>query len=500
MHVFACCALVLLILVILGRMPELLPVLSPLRLGLLAPGLALLAVFALNPRKILIFCKETPMGKGMLFLLVWAFAGLPFSVWSGGTFIHAKLYFFTVLLSSLIVGLAAGERYGMHRIALLLTALLLSVNMVLSKGTGRLQVGGSYDPNDIALLFIILIPLVVSEALQDNKMMRIVAWVVFVCSVVSVALTGSRGGLLGLAAMGAQAFWMLKRRRWLLLPVLALGAGLFVYTADDNFWDRMTSISDDSDYNLHADTGRIAIWKKGIMLMLGRPLFGVGLGQFDTAMGGSEGGVWLVAHNSFVQVGSELGIPGLGVFLAMLFSIYRLSRKGEVAPYLAPKERMRFLALRVSLTGYCTAGFFLSQAFGSIASSLWALSAVMFLHLRDAERKAKAEERAAEEQLEGEPVPEMAAEGLLAHSASPLSPPVSPDGQRRRRRLVVRQEHESPRNALTRQTPAQADAAREARSRQILAQADAAREAKSKLLRQGDELVRKDRQDKQDKA
>lgn len=112
--------------------------------------------------------------------------------------------------------------------------------------------------------------------------------------------------------------------------------------------------------------------------MLRNPLFGVGAGNFPTAEGTisvvarnapiGKGVKWYEAHNSFVQVGAELGVPGLLLFVAMLASAFRMlavvrrtvqrSTRDRSPPPAALAE-----TLQASLVGYVVGGFFLSLAY-----------------------------------------------------------------------------------------------------------------------------------------
>ena len=112
--------------------------------------------------------------------------------------------------------------------------------------------------------------------------------------------------------------------------------------ASDQYWDQMSTIMSDADYNRTDESGRMQIWRRGIGYMLQNPILGVGPNNFQTAEGmlspfaeRQQFGVgvrWNAAHNSFVQVGAELGIPGLILFLAIIATAFRsLRRSGRRA-------------------------------------------------------------------------------------------------------------------------------------------------------------------------
>jgi len=102
-----------------------------------------------------------------------------------------------------------------------------------------------------------------------------------VAALVIVTRSASRGGVLGLAAV-ILALLFLSRdvipRRWR-LPVLTV-ATLVLATAPAVFWDRLRTFENVSqDYNLTAETGRVAIWKRGVGYFLERPFTEWGWGS-----------------------------------------------------------------------------------------------------------------------------------------------------------------------------------------------------------------------------
>jgi O-antigen ligase len=117
--------------------------------------------------------------------------------------------------------------------------------------------------------------------------------------------------------------------------------------------------------------------------MVSDPLTGVGARAFPVAEGTlsplavrQEYGIglkWSAAHNSFVQIGAELGILGLIAFVAAIGTALRsLSRVANRSTHSGAVSLAR--ALSASLVGYCAAGFFLSQAYGSGLYLLLALA------------------------------------------------------------------------------------------------------------------------------
>ncbi len=97
--------------------------------------------------------------------------------------------------------------------------------------------------------------------------------------------------------------------------------------------------------------------------MFTHPIFGVGVNNFSRAEGRSDiiterqaagrGTKWSVAHSSWVQIGAELGIPGLAALLVFYFGgMQRLKRLLQLAraPDASPQLK-EGAALAAALTG-----------------------------------------------------------------------------------------------------------------------------------------------------
>jgi O-antigen ligase len=168
------------------------------------------------------------------------------------------------------------------------------------------------------------------------------------------------------------------------VALVALG---LLGTASDAYWKQMGTIVSDTDYNHTEESGRLEIWHRGVGYMLGNPLFGVGPNNFRVAEGTlspfaerQQFGVgvrWNAAHNSYVQVGAELGIPGLVLFVATMVSAFiALHRTGRLQGARADAqlaETQLMSALTASLVGFAVGAFFLSLAYSEMLYTLLAL-------------------------------------------------------------------------------------------------------------------------------
>ena len=83
---------------------------------------------------------------------------------------------------------------------------------------------------------------------------------------------------------------------------------------------------------------------------------------------------WNAAHNSFVQIGAEVGIPGLVLFVLLIaggFAALRAVARTRPSPA-CPIQLTQ--TLTASLIGFVVGGFFLSLAYSEMLYTLVALA------------------------------------------------------------------------------------------------------------------------------
>jgi O-antigen ligase len=205
--------------------------------------------------------------------------------------------------------------------------------------------------------------------------------------------SGSRGGFL--ACLAVVAFVLLRLTA---IPARARLAGLVVVltvlgaTSSDKYWTQMQSIiHPNQDYNTTSDAGRMKTWERGFAYMVGRPVLGVGAGNFPVAEGTisplarlQERGIgvrWGAAHNSFLQMGAELGIPGLLLFIGLIatafLSLRRVARRALTASPPAGDVSRLAQSLMAALVGWVVGAFFLSLAYTDMLYTLVALAVAL---------------------------------------------------------------------------------------------------------------------------
>ena len=141
---------------------------------------------------------------------------------------------------------------------------------------------------------------------------------------VVVALSDSRGAILG-SGVGLFALAVWKDRRFLwLLPLVIIGLGiLFFLAAGGNTFQliEMLETSEESTYY-----GRLTVWRNTLAVIQDFPLTGVGMGTLGQVFNEFYHYTifvynptnYLHAHNTFLAAAVDLGIPALVLYASLL--------------------------------------------------------------------------------------------------------------------------------------------------------------------------------------
>ena len=393
-----------------ARAHELFPFLTPLRLGKLI-GLPLVVVaFQRLPRAQVRAAMRTGPSKGAIAIGVMMLLSVPLSIWIGNSVGYLKSTASVTAITFLVTASVLVDRRAIPTVLATeviavglgaLRMLLPNPPTVFEDNAVRVFYGYSYDPNDCAALFLLTVPLALYLAGRLRKT-RLVWYGLAMIMVAALVRTGSRGGLLGFGALIVTLAVMAPPRHRARLAAAAvtavLGFGLLV-SQNESLRTRFASTFDSSqsDYNYTATNGRIEIWKRGLYYMNTHPVTGVGVANFMVAEFQIGAGLkaaqgisdrhMMTAHNSEIQIGAELGLPGLAAYLFMIGSavrgMWRKRRRGIASRRGAPPELAVILENEVALASAAlsalvaifVAGSFLSLAYSPITLFACALAA-----------------------------------------------------------------------------------------------------------------------------
>ena len=378
-----------------GRVHQLFS-LEAFRPAILTGGLALLLFWFDRHQERRLEHVWVPTTKFLLALFVWMVISIPGSLSEGTSVTLVFGNFIKTALMYLVIAAAVRDIRDVERFALtyLLAGALYAFIVVT-----RFDVGGGadwrlahlyyYDANDFATLAVTALPFGVYFLHAGRRTaVRLFAAASLAVLTLAFVYSGSRGGLLSLTAVIVFIVLRYDRipLRWR-VSATALVALVLFGTASDQYWQQMGTIVSDTDYNRTGETGRLQIWSRGLDYMLDHPILGVGPDNFPVAEGTlsplaerQQYGVgvrWSAAHNSFVQVGAELGFPGLLFYLGMIVTGFRalgLWRRGEERDDARMQASELTQAVTAALIGFVVGSFFLSLAYSEMFYTLLALA------------------------------------------------------------------------------------------------------------------------------
>ena len=254
-------------------------------------------------------------------------------------------------------------------------------------GPAQSEIG---DRNQLALAMLLALPLMNYLRLQSrHRWMQICLMGAMVMTVMAVLATYSRGGFIGLIAMGGFLWWKSRSRIMALAALLALAVGL-LSVAPDSWKMRMgtieTATTEDNSFKL-----RLLSWHTYAAAAFDRPLTGAGLYAlqsgpvyFRYAPGRDVINVAnskpRAAHSIYFQVLGDLGFVALGIYLALLVTGFLnarwISRAAKGRPELAWMADLGNM-IQVSMIAFCVSGAALSMAFYDYFFSLLIVLSVL---------------------------------------------------------------------------------------------------------------------------
>jgi putative inorganic carbon (hco3(-)) transporter len=249
---------------------------------------------------------------------------------------------------------------------------------------GYRAAGPLEDPNDLAYMMACTLP-IAAYLIKAEPRRRLLWGACFVLAAGAMLATFSRGALVGI---GALVLWGIVTRRIPLRVILVgLLTGLALVTVAFTVWkpfldDALAQKEHIADHNVEA---REARWSAALQLAEGSPVVGVGTGLYPVKampiLRESDSSLptievpQTVAHNTYLEILAENGVPGLALFLAYLVMVWLLLRRAERLAAAARDERLRWLvtALQSSFVIAVVAAIFLSE---ELTSPFWLLGAV----------------------------------------------------------------------------------------------------------------------------
>ena len=399
--------LFVLMLLTIGRFHQHYSVLMMLRPGMLLTAVAL-GFAVLNPGAIAREGLRTWPSRVMLALGAWSVVTALFGIGVGSSLsfiieFYSKVLLFWALLT-VAMRSAADIRFFMWSYVLsaaflvYLAMFVFSLTSFAGGAINRLDNLYMYDSNDIGCIFSVAIPFALLLFQTSGARGKIATGLILVGIAGATALGGSRGGLLGIVAVGLATLVLASDLSWTKrLAFVAVFAGGLAWFAPPGYWEQMQTLKHlENDYNVTDDYGRLKIAKRGLGYFYSHPLFGIGAGNFSLAEGTisplakdqvAEQVMWVAPHNSFLQTAAEMGVPGfllwtsliVGGVVGMLRMRKRMPREWLRG---TPDQRFLYLAttyIPTALIGFSVTASFVSFAYHDILPIVAAMVSGMYL-------------------------------------------------------------------------------------------------------------------------
>jgi len=220
------------------------------------------------------------------------------------------------------------------------------------------------DANYFSLAAMLAVPIGYFWFIAERR--PVYRWAILgalVITSLAIAVSGSRGGLLALIAFICfvirRSHHRLRNSCILMLllipPMLLVSRNPIVRLLHPDVAARMGT------------QARYDTWVAGLRMVRDRPIGGIGLGEFKPTVGvyAENPRLAKMAHNTYLELASELGIPCLILYLWLILETYRsLGRTSELARrFHSPLLNSVAVGMQGGIIGFLVSSFFLSAEY-----------------------------------------------------------------------------------------------------------------------------------------
>lgn len=198
-----------------------------------------------------------------------------------------------------------------------------------------------------------------------GRIKRIFFYLMPITGLFSIAASSSRGAQV---AIGVVGIWFIMKSRVgikAVLGILILGWMLYTVLPPEMF-DRYETMGEDK-----TSLERLSHWQFGMDVIHEYPYLGIGYKNwldycsFINPEGLEPVNRCRLAHNTYIENASELGIPSLGIMLIMIFIMFWMNLKTRIRAKKINNNFLFYIAhgLDGGLVGYLVSSFFISVLF-----------------------------------------------------------------------------------------------------------------------------------------
>ncbi len=332
-------------------------------------SICIVAMFPAGGVKLL----RSKTGIAYLLLVGWMCVSVPTSYWKGGSFVYVLWYLQFFLPLMLLVAVASKTAEDTLKLCgVLAFSCLCHLALNGSEMGGRYALSGTFgNPDDVALLAGFAIPFLVLICTRiKNPVFRygfLVGGVGYL--ILLIGRTATRAALPALAMMLAVYFFRSSGvQKGMIVLFALLGVLMSIVLLPTAVVERLSTVFEaftgPSASSLMSYEGlteaqassaeRHEIMEDAIATALKHPLSGVGAGMFaqyrfdHMLRPNGTHKPYLPAHNTYLEIASECGVPGVIFYLLFLASIYRsirVTRRLNAGRMTAQSELISSIAL-----------------------------------------------------------------------------------------------------------------------------------------------------------
>jgi len=237
-----------------------------------------------------------------------------------------------------------------------------------------------HNSQDFASYLAVAVPLLLGLFRYGSyqKKQKILLGITLAVSLYCLVFTYSRGA--ALALLFAVIFFTIAMKDKIILPViLILGvAAPFVLAKSPLTW----VTSRHSFIELFTDSSRLQHWQAAVNMIKAHPFMGIGLNNFcanyDKFKSSGDFFSGWYAHQTYLQMAAEIGLIGLGIFLAII--IVSIIRWVKILPLIKDREiKTISFALFAGMMGFLIAGLLDSNLqYSNLAVLFWLVFSLFY--------------------------------------------------------------------------------------------------------------------------
>jgi len=242
---------------------------------------------------------------------------------------------------------------------------------LITNGIGAGSTGFFSNSADLGVAMCVIWPVAVCLLFSKPRpIWKVLLWANAILCLGAILVCGSRGAVVGAAAVAVIAFFKSPKKAAALIMAVFLLIGIWLFLPAASKERFHSAENPDQDRTAHA---RLLLWKAGLRMFRDNPILGVGPNNYPLVrwnhypLGDPKlpEGV-TVPHSSYIEAISELGLSGSIPFLLLWVTFFQLnSATRRQVLSLGPEYKRSFeyclaMGLDLGMIGYMGSGAFVA--------------------------------------------------------------------------------------------------------------------------------------------